>query len=60
VADIGAVAVFGVPVRSLVFYGLVAVCPLMHLLMGHGSHEHSAGGTPQPAEKPAVPAPREP
>lgn len=47
-----AVTIFGVPVRTLFFFGMLALCPLMHLFMGHGhgSHGHDASGTSQPTE----------
>lgn len=60
-----AVTVFGVPTRTLFFYGAIALCPLMHLFMhgshGHGAHEHDASGTGtgQSVEVPVVPAPSE-
>lgn len=52
-AVIVAVTVFGVPVRSLLLYGLIALCPLSHLFMGHGSHGHETGGTGRRAGEPA-------
>jgi hypothetical protein len=33
--------VFKLPIQSLLLYGLVAACPLMHLfMMGGGKHKH--------------------
>ncbi len=33
--------VFKLPVQSLLLYGLVAACPLMHIfMMGGGKHKH--------------------
>lgn len=48
VAAILAVGVFGVPLNTLFVYGLVLLCPLMHLFMmrghgGHGGHGDHAG-----------------
>ena len=37
---VSAVVFFGVPVRSVLFFSMIAVCPLMHLFMGHGAHGH--------------------
>lgn len=54
-AGIVAVTVFGVPLRSLFLYAMIAACPLMHLFMGHGEHGHDqvdtsgADGGPRPA-----------
>jgi len=42
-AAVVAVGLFHVPIRSLLFFGMIALCPLSHLLMGHGAHGH--GGT---------------
>lgn len=38
-----AVFLLGIPTRSVFFYGMVLLCPLMHfLMMGMGGyHEHS-------------------
>ncbi|MHB0975733.1 MAG: DUF2933 domain-containing protein [Candidatus Aquicultorales bacterium] len=45
-AMILAVTVFDVPVSSVFFFAMVALCPLMHLFMGHGAHGHQeADGT---------------
>lgn len=55
-----AVTIFDVPIRSLFFYGMIALCPLMHLLMGHGSHGHDACETSQADEKAATSTPDKP
>lgn len=35
------IVVFKMPVQSLLLYGLVAACPLMHLfMMSGGKHKH--------------------
>lgn len=57
VLGIGAVAVVGwLLYRSgngnLLFYGLILLCPLMHLFMhgghGHGGHQHGGTATQKP------------
>lgn len=36
--------IFKVPLNSILFFGLILACPLMHLFMGHGMHkEHKSG-----------------
>lgn len=55
-----AVTVFGLPLRSLFLYGVIAACPLMHLFMGHGAHGHDAGGTSQTSGSPMPAAPDKP
>jgi hypothetical protein len=54
-AGIVAVTVFGVPLRSLFLYAMIAACPLMHLLMGHGAHGHDASGTAGAPGAPSAP-----
>ena len=39
-AAVVAVGLFHVPIRSLLFFAMIALCPLSHLLMGHGAHGH--------------------
>ncbi|MCL5292661.1 MAG: DUF2933 domain-containing protein [Actinobacteria bacterium] len=36
IAALAAVFVFKVPSGTLFYVGLIAICPLMHLFMGHG------------------------
>lgn len=31
--------VFKVPLNNIMFFGLILMCPLMHVFMGHGMHE---------------------
>lgn len=59
-AAVIAVTVFNVPIRSVFFFGMIALCPLMHLFMGHGAHGHGTSGPSQVADKPVTPAPEEP
>ncbi len=33
-----AVSIFKVPLNSVLFFGFILACPLMHLFMGHGNH----------------------
>lgn len=33
-----AVIVFKLPLSSVLFFGFLLICPLMHLFMGHGMH----------------------
>lgn len=39
-----AVVVFKVPINSVLFFGFILACPLMHLFMGHGMHEDKKEG----------------
>lgn len=60
-AAVIAVTLFKVPIRTIFLYGMIALCPLMHLFMGHGAHGHGAhgqdaGGAPQPAPETPSPA----
>ncbi len=45
VAALAAIFVFRVPVNSVVYFGLILLCPVMHLLMmrsmGHDHHEQA-------------------
>jgi hypothetical protein len=57
---LAAITVFDVPARSVLTVGMVALCPLLHLLMmrgmmghGHANHDHQhdhqvAHSTPPP------------
>jgi hypothetical protein len=41
IAALGAIFVFGIPVSSALFIGLILLCPLLHLLMMvGGGHTH--------------------
>jgi len=41
-AGIAAILLFRVPVTSVVYFGLVLLCPLMHvLMMATGRHDHA-------------------
>jgi high-affinity Fe2+/Pb2+ permease len=55
-----AVTLFGVPLRSLFLYGAIAACPLMHLFMAHGAHEHDGGEASQKAGRSAPSASENP
>lgn len=52
-AGVVAVTVFQVPARSLFFFSMIAVCPLMHVLMGHGAHGHGGAGASTPEHETA-------
>ena len=36
-----AIFVFRIPVGQVLLWGLVLLCPLSHLLFGHGGHSHA-------------------
>ena len=64
-AGIAAIVLFGVPTSSVLYFGLVLLCPLMHVVMMatmRHDHAHSPGSPTEahtPACHPAVdPAPR--
>jgi hypothetical protein len=46
-AAVTAVTAFGVPVRSVLLFGMIALCPLMHLFMGHGHGGHTSTHAPE-------------
>lgn len=63
VAALTAVFVFKLPVNSVVYYGLILLCPVLHLVMMRGmmGHNHSgqAGHDAHhrlPAQTPQIPA----
>lgn len=55
-AAIVAVTVFKVPISSVFFFGMIIVCPLMHLFMGHAAHRHGASESSKQPPKPVVPS----
>lgn len=55
-AAIVAVTVFKVPIGSVFFFGMIILCPLMHLFMGHGAHGHGASEASKRSPKPVVPS----
>ena len=58
-AGIAAIVLFGVPTSSVLYFGLVLLCPLMHVLMMATMRRDHAPETHTPACHPAVdPAPR--
>jgi len=54
-AGIAAIVLFGVPTSSVLYFGLVLLCPLMHvLMMGKMRHDHAPSpGSPAEAHTPA-------
>jgi uncharacterized membrane protein len=54
-AALGAIAIFRVPVTSVVFVGLILLCPAMHLLMMRNmtGHDHS-GQAHDPLDPPVA------
>lgn len=63
IIGIAAVFLFKVPVSNVVFYGLVLLCPLSHLLMmkymghdhssaeEHSQHQHHTGAVNTPTQE---------
>jgi hypothetical protein len=58
-AGLAAIWVFKIPANNVLYFGLVLLCPLMHLLMmrGMGNHNHGETGADHPARQQAVDAP---
>ena len=54
-AGIAAIVLFGVPTSSVLYFGLVLLCPLMHvLMMAKMRHDHTPSpGSPAEAHAPA-------
>ena len=54
-AGIAAIVLFGVQTSSVLYFGLVLLCPLMHvLMMGKMRHDHAPSpGSPAEAHAPA-------
>jgi len=54
-AGIAAIVLFGVPTSSVLYFGLVLLCPLMHvLMMATMRHNHApSAGSPAEAGAPA-------
>ncbi len=41
VITVVALFVFKIPANNLLFFALLLACPLMHIFMGHGSHNEN-------------------
>ena len=54
IAALGAIFLFGIPVSQVLLFGLVLLCPLLHLLMmiGAGGHTHGETSTSSEAQHP--------
>ena len=38
-----AIYAFKLPLNSVLFFGVLLACPLMHFAMGHGNENHKSG-----------------
>lgn len=59
-AGIAAIVLFGIPTSSVLYFGLVLLCPLLHLVMMRSMwHDHARGSSlpvrPQPPSQASEP-----
>lgn len=60
IAALGAVFLFGIPVSKVLLFGLVLLCPLLHLVMmiGAGGHAHGEASSSSETQHPPHTVPR--
>jgi hypothetical protein len=56
-AVLAAVFVFGIPISQVLVWALILLCPLSHLLHGHGGHAHvpRSDSSPRPGARDDAP-----
>ncbi|OFX35281.1 MAG: hypothetical protein A2Z07_12130 [Armatimonadetes bacterium RBG_16_67_12] len=54
-AVLAAVFVFGIPISQVLVWALILLCPLSHLLHGHGGHSRASRADTNPGAREGAP-----